>query len=439
MDARQGQRRHAEEERLQRVAQKAAARRAAKAATGAEGDGAKDGAREEPATPGSQQAKEPARGGSGDGDGREAPARRQAARRRERHAARGREEEGEGPREGGRQGRQRRRHGEPAEPADGEADPREGAGQQPRRERRKRKDRDGPEAPAAAAPERPAGRRGDGRGPPPARRGAAAGGEEGPGGGGSSGSDSSEDSSSSSSSSPSSPSATAMAIAKALATGAPVPSSAPSKTPCFAWERSLQPANAGGVPTPQSAIFTGTPVVVPLASSTELEQFLQAGGVDGEAAVRLRALPPQLQRMVMDRGPVAGTRNPSSVVISRIKEVEALRLGALPGAALLGLGTPGAHAGAAGGGGGPPAPSPEIEALISRYSLDPQAASMLRRLSPEQQRLALKLPIQEARNPSAFVMTQLSMPRLLGTGEASRLPTQPHDPTAMMISGLLRF
>merc|ERR1712050_821348 len=128
--------------------------------------------------------------------------------------------------------------------------------------------------------------------------------------------------------------------------------------------------------------------------------------------------------MVMDRGPVAGTRNPSSVVISRIKEVETLRLGAPPGVAgLLGLGAPSLAGlpGAMPGLAGALAVSPEIESLISTYSLDPQAASMLRRLTPEQQRLALKLPIHEARNPSAFVMTQLSMPRLLGTGEASRL------------------
>jgi len=152
----------------------------------------------------------------------------------------------------------------------------------------------------------------------------------------------------------------------------------------------------------------------------------------------------------MDRGPVAGTRNPSSVVISRIKEVEALRLGAMPGAGALGLAPPGLlglsgrplspAAGLLGGGGGNPLQqNPEIEALIGRYSLDPQAANMLRRLPPHQQQLAMKLPIAEARNPSAFVMTQLTMPRPLGTSEAPRMPTQqPHEATVAMISSLFR-
>mmetsp|Transcript_59628 Transcript_59628/g.138895 ORF Transcript_59628/g.138895 Transcript_59628/m.138895 type:complete len:164 (+) Transcript_59628:239-730(+) len=43
---------------------------------------------------------------------------------------------------------------------------------------------------------------------------------------------------------------------------------------------------------------------------------------DAEAAQRLRALPPQLQRAVVERGPLFGTRNPSSVLIMRIRDAE---------------------------------------------------------------------------------------------------------------------
>lgn len=237
------------------------------------------------------------------------------------------------------------------------------------------------------------------------------------------------ESSQSSSSSPSSPSPRAMAIAKALATGAPIPTAAAvaSKNPCFAWERAIGPI-ASHLPSPQSAIFN--PVLMPAApqsSTQETELFLAAGGVDGEAALRLRALPPHLQRVVIERGPVTGTRNPSSVVISRIREVEMGRL--TPGVAAYGVASfapmfaPN------------PVPNPEVEKFITKYNLDAQAASMLRKLPLDQQRLALEMPIQEARNPSAFVMTQLSLSRgLLGMGEASRY-MQSRDPTSMMFNG----
>lgn len=237
------------------------------------------------------------------------------------------------------------------------------------------------------------------------------------------------ESSQSSSSSPSSPSPRAMAIAKALATGAPIPTAAAiaSKNPCFAWERAIGPI-ASHLPSPQSAIFN--PALMPAApqsSTQETELFLAAGGVDGEAALRLRALPPHLQRVVIERGPVTGTRNPSSVVISRIREVEMGRL--TPGVAAYGVASfapmfaPN------------PVPNPDVEKFITKYNLDAQAASMLRKLPLDQQRLALEMPIQEARNPSAFVMTQLSLSRgLLGMGEASRY-MQARDPASMMFNG----
>lgn len=442
ISAKKDQKKQEEEARLLRVAQKAAARRAARAPD------AKDQAspetekgqesqetetsKEDPGKVGqapgdTQQDKEPDNERSGEQDKKKEKQREKQKERRQREKERekDREKQREQRLEKRRLERQREKN---AKQEEQKAPDDESAKKQKKSSGKRGKDKPGKSPPCLEEPKPAPGREAQEAEAPKSGPAEAAG--EGASSGGS-------ESSSSSSSSLSSPSPTAMAIAKALATGAPIPTSAPSKAPCFAWERPIAPAPASGVPTPQSAIFAGPPVVVPLASSTELEQFLQAGGVDGEAAVRLRQLPPQLQRLVMDRGPVAGTRNPSSVVISRIKEVEAMRLGAPPGAlGALGLGAPGLPPGF---GGGNMTANPEIEALISKYALDTQASSMLRRLSPEQQRLALKLPIQEARNPSAFIMTQLSMPRLMGTGEASRLPTQPHDPTALMISGLLRF
>jgi len=465
IDALKDQKKQVEEARVQRVAQKAAARRAARTAAAPAADATEDGLDRDFSREGAGEQKERSEGGGGgggSGGGRGQEARRETQRGKEWQQGSA-DQNGEKQREPQQQDKRREKHRERrAHRRHREKHRHEKQKLEIQRKDDQRDDvgigRQGatstgeePEA-KKARDHRKAARRqrqkrslsADENGDAGATSGVVAKQDRGGGGAGDAPREASTSGSqsSSSSSSPSSPSAHAMAIAKALATGAPIPLSAPSKTPCFAWERSLQPTITSGAPTPQSAIFTGPPVVVPLASSTELEQFLSAGGVDGEAAVRLRALPPQLQRMVMDRGPVAGTRNPSSVVISRIKEVEALRLGSPSFAGLVGgLGVPnlGLGAGSSGGGSGPLGASPEIESLISTYSLDTQASAMLRRLSPEQQRLALKLPIQEARNPSAFIMTQLSMPRLLGTGEASRLPTQPHDPTAMMISSMLRF
>merc|ERR1719215_1148650 len=53
-----------------------------------------------------------------------------------------------------------------------------------------------------------------------------------------------------------------------------------------------------------------------------IEAFLAACPVDPEAADRLRALPPPLQQSVMRRGPLSETRNPSAVLITRVRDVE---------------------------------------------------------------------------------------------------------------------
>lgn len=134
----------------------------------------------------------------------------------------------------------------------------------------------------------------------------------------------------------------------------------------------------------------------PRAGSDEIEAFLAMNPVDPEAASRLRSLPPHLQRCVLDRGPLFGTKNPSAVLIVRIRDSE-------KGRGMDGLGMPAA----------PPSMNadPNIERMIMHYNLDARAASMLRSLTPAQQALAAELPLHEARNPSAFVMAQLQLPR----------------------------
>lgn len=134
----------------------------------------------------------------------------------------------------------------------------------------------------------------------------------------------------------------------------------------------------------------------PRLTSEEIEQFLALSQVDSGAAARLRNLPARLQRSVLDRGPLIGTKNPAAVLITRIRDAEQGRVG--DGVGIV----------------APPPPllaDPAIERLIHHYKLDARAATMLRGLSPAQQQAAVTLPLHDARNPSAFVMHQLQTPR----------------------------
>jgi len=156
-----------------------------------------------------------------------------------------------------------------------------------------------------------------------------------------------------------------------------------------------RPVALGSTPASLGAMPASS-LLNPLASSTEVEQFLAISGSDGESAQRLRMLPANYQRIVMERGPILGSRNPSSVLIARIRDVEMGRITAPPpgfGGSNLMLGS---------------SSNPEIEKLIKQYNLDPSAAGMLRSLPPERQRIALQLPLHEVRNPSAMVMKEMA-------------------------------
>merc|ERR1719242_715634 len=102
------------------------------------------------------------------------------------------------------------------------------------------------------------------------------------------------------------------------------------------------------------------------SAATDVEMFLQTNVVDPEASMRLRGLPVHLQRRVLERGDLRHTRNPSAVLIARVRDAES---GVLSQDGL-----------------GQPAPPPVgdchagIEALISRYNLDARAAGVLRSL-----------------------------------------------------------
>ncbi|CAK0857149.1 unnamed protein product, partial [Prorocentrum cordatum] len=137
--------------------------------------------------------------------------------------------------------------------------------------------------------------------------------------------------------------------------------------------------------------------VVALAAQTadDVERFLQANAVDPEAAVRLRGLPPELQRRVLERGGLSATRNPSAVLIARMRDAEKGEV-----VTQAGVGEPAP----------PPAENghPGVEALIAAHGLDARAALALRALPPEKQDVAAQLDLAVARHPSAFVMAALA-------------------------------
>merc|ERR1719188_1558953 len=110
--------------------------------------------------------------------------------------------------------------------------------------------------------------------------------------------------------------------------------------------------------------------------------------------MQLRSMAPDLQRRVLERGDLSHARNPSAVLIARMRDAKA---GVL---ATDGLGQPA------------PPPSgdchPGIEAMIARYSLDARAAQMLRSMPRVRQDAAAQIDLSEARRPSAFVMSKLA-------------------------------
>merc|ERR1712118_538469 len=76
---------------------------------------------------------------------------------------------------------------------------------------------------------------------------------------------------------------------------------------------------------------------IPPGSTPQIEAFLSENTVDVQAANRLRTLPAHMQRLVLMRGGLSLARDPSSVMMSRIREAMTVGGGAtgvmMPGVA----------------------------------------------------------------------------------------------------------
>lgn len=186
--------------------------------------------------------------------------------------------------------------------------------------------------------------------------------------------------SSSTDSSDSSVSESAKAIAKALATGQPVPKLKRdlkvTTDACFGWEH----ADA------RRAAFMTDPVSAKnIYGEIDVERFILENHCDVNAAAALRQLSIHQQKTVIEKGSIAGNRNPSASLLARIRELtEGGRFQPKYGQLAL-------------------CRDPEIEAMISKYNLDASASAALRGLPKDRLKEAMSLRLDGTRNPSAVV------------------------------------
>jgi len=117
--------------------------------------------------------------------------------------------------------------------------------------------------------------------------------------------------------------------------------------------------------------------------------------VDQGTAARFRALPPNLQHLVLLRGSLVGTRDPSAVLMSRVRD--AIQNGTSQ-AGMMGL---------------PQMPpnqptNPEVEAFLAGNPVDFQAASRLRALPAHLQRFVLmRGSLSGVRDANSVLMSRI--------------------------------
>jgi len=126
----------------------------------------------------------------------------------------------------------------------------------------------------------------------------------------------------------------------------------------------------------------------------DVEVWLLENKIDDKAADAVRACSPEAQQMVVDEGDVANCRNPSAVVMSRIKDS-------------CGLGAQGHQQNFAQR--GPPAATPEdVEMFILENALDDRSADAVRGCAPEIQRAVIdRGSTADTRNPSSAVQGRI--------------------------------
>jgi len=135
-----------------------------------------------------------------------------------------------------------------------------------------------------------------------------------------------------------------------------------------------------------------------------VEAFLSSCPIDPEAANRMRALPPAMQQSVIRRGPIADTRNPSAVLIARVRDAET---GRTAESSANDMDRANALADERGAKPARRSAKVTIEGMIRDYRLSPGCAWMLRALPPDKQKLAARIDPSGQADPSGYVAEQL--------------------------------
>jgi len=125
-------------------------------------------------------------------------------------------------------------------------------------------------------------------------------------------------------------------------------------------------------------------------SRAEIDEFIRANEVDDRAAADLRDCPPEVQRKVLARGELSSARNPSAILLARIRDARASGSGGADGTAGV------AHS------------SADVEEFIRANGVDESAADSLRSSSPTVQRAVVSRgDLKTARNPSAALLARI--------------------------------
>lgn len=167
-----------------------------------------------------------------------------------------------------------------------------------------------------------------------------------------------------------------------------------------------QPMPLGSCGPPEFSERSGS------ATKAEIDQFVLDNRLDESAGRILRAESIEVQTIVLERGSLSATANPSSAVMGRIREAKRRAL---------------ASGSAASGGGGQmrfaesDALAAEVDQFIAENRLDEGAAKIFRNEVPEvQRRIVDRGSLAECSNPSSAVMGRIRDAK-------SSLKAQPRD------------
>jgi len=126
---------------------------------------------------------------------------------------------------------------------------------------------------------------------------------------------------------------------------------------------------------------------IPIAGS--IEAFIAKNNIDASAGAKLRALSPQAQQLVLERGDLQDARNPNAVLMGRIRDAEQNARGPLPPISTA------------------PASS-DVEQFIADNRIDPSAGNKLRALPEDIQKTVMSRGnLTDARNPNAMLMGRI--------------------------------